>query len=379
VRQFSHRLDGTDGSARAGTLALPHGTVTTPMFMPVGTQATVKTLSPLDLESVGAQVVLGNTYHLHVRPGEDIVAALGGLHRFMAWDHPILTDSGGFQVFSLDGFRKVSEDGVTFQSHVDGGTRLITPESAVDIQWTLGSDIAMAFDHVVPGTADRAEARDALDRTTRWLLRCRARHDQLSGEHPDHQTLWPIIQGGAYLDLRARSVSDILAMGEWTGMAIGGLAVGETKTEMVAVLDALEASLPTNVPRYLMGVGFPDDLLRAIARGVDLFDCVAPTRNGRNGSAYTIDGPLQIRNSALKTDAAPLDESCGCETCRLYSRGYLRHLFKADELLGLRLLSLHNVRFLIRLAEWAREHILAGTFDRWHLDWLERYNRRGKS
>ena len=379
MTQFSYRLDGTDGSARAGTLALPHGTVTTPAFMPVGTNGAVKTLSPLDLESVGAQVVLGNTYHLHVRPGEDVVAALGGLHRFMAWDRPILTDSGGFQVFSLSVSRKVAEDGVTFQSHVDGSRRLITPESAVDIQWTLGSDIAMAFDHVVPGTADRAEARDALDRTTRWLLRCRTRHDQLSSERPDYQTLWPIIQGGTHLDLRAQSVSEILDMGEWTGMAIGGLAVGETKAEMATVVEAVEPSLPTNVPRYLMGVGFPDDLLLAIARGVDLFDCVVPTRNGRHGSAFTPDGPLQIRNAALRTDGAPLDETCGCETCRLYSRGYLRHLFKAEEFLGLRLISLHNVRFLIQLGESARGHILAGTFDRWHTDWLQRYNRRGKS
>jgi queuine tRNA-ribosyltransferase len=373
---FSFRLDGTQGSARAGTLVLPHGTVDTPAFMPVGTQGTVRALSPLDLRAVGTRMVLANTYHLHVRPGEDVVAALGGLHRFMAWDGPILTDSGGFQIFSLDGFRRVDDDGVEFQSHVDGGRRRLTPERAMEIQWALGPDVAMALDHVIPGTADREAAADALDRSTRWLARARARHEQLSAGAPERQTLWPIVQGGSFADLRLRAVEDVLALGPWTGIAVGGLAVGEPRATMYAVLEALHPALPRAAPRYLMGVGFPDDLLEAVARGMDLFDCVAPTRNGRNGQAFTPDGTVNLRNAGHRTDAAPLDASCDCETCRTYSRGYLRHLFVADELLGLRLLSLHNVRFLIRLGEEARRRVLDGTFDAWRRDWLAHYNAR---
>jgi queuine tRNA-ribosyltransferase len=371
-------LDATDGSARAGTLVLPHGTIATPAFMPVGTQGTVRALSPFDLESVGASMVLANTYHLHVRPGEHIVADLGGLHRFMAWDHPILTDSGGFQVFSLEGFRRVSEDGVEFQSHVDGARRQLTPERAIEVQWALGSDVAMAFDHLIPGGADRAAAQEAMDRTTRWLKRGLERHLGLSADGPDRQTLWPIVQGAAYQDLRRAHARDILAMHDWTGVAIGGLAVGEPKAAMYGVLDAVDPALPRERPRYLMGVGFPADLLESVARGMDLFDCVAPTRNGRNGSAYTPNGPLNIRNAVHRTDDRSLDPSCDCETCRTYSRGYLRHLFVAEELLGLRLLSLHNVRFLVRLARDARDQVMAGTFGSWHREWLERYNARGQ-
>ena len=368
-----------DGVARIGRLTLPHGEVRTPTFIPVGTQGTVRTLSPPDLRAIGTQIILSNTYHLHVRPGEDVVAQLGGLHAFMAWDGPMLTDSGGFQVFSLEGSRRVDDDGVTFRSHVDGGERHISPERAMEIQWRLGPDIAMAFDHVVPGTADRSVAEDALERTTRWLERCRARHSELAADRPDSQTIWPIAQGATDHDLRKRAVDQIASLGEWTGIAVGGLAVGESRETMYGVLEAMEPSLPRGIPRYLMGVGFPEDLLSAVARGMDLFDCVAPTRNGRNGSAFTPDGSLNIRNAAYKVQAAPLDETCDCETCTLYSRGYLRHLFAADELLGLRLLSLHNVRFLIRLAEQARKQIAAGTFASWHRDWIERYNHRGTS
>lgn len=374
---FEFAIDATNGPARAGTLVVPHSTVETPCFMPVGTQGTVRALSPFDLEAAGAPIVLGNTYHLHVRPGEDVVAALGGLHRFMAWPRALLTDSGGFQVFSLEGFRKVDEDGVEFQSHVDGRRRRLTPERAVEIQWTLGADVAMALDHVIPGNADRAAAEDALERTARWLARCRARHDQLAAHGPPKQTLWPILQGAAFDDLRRRAVEQVLDLGDWSGVAIGGLAVGEPKDVTYRILETLQPALPPPLPRYLMGVGFPEDLLRAVARGVDLFDCVAPTRNGRNGSAFTPDGPLNIRNAAHRTDGGPLDDTCDCETCRTYSRGYLRHLFAAEELLGLRLLSLHNVRFLIRLAAEARRHILTGAFDGWHCEWLNRYNARG--
>ncbi len=377
MTMFEYRIDSTDGYARAGTLILPHGEITTPAFMPVGTQGTVRALSPFDLKAIGARMVLANTYHLHVRPGEDVVAQLGGLHRFMAWPHPILTDSGGFQVFSLAGFRKVDEQGVEFQSHVDGQRRHLTPETAVEIQWSLGADIAMAFDHVVPGKVDHATASDALERTSRWLKRCISRHESLSADAADRQTLWPILQGATFSDLRQTGLEHVTSLADWTGLAIGGLAVGEPKEITLSLLDGLAESLPVSIPRYLMGVGFPEDLLQAIARGLDLFDCVAPTRNGRNGTAFTPDGPINIRNAAYRRDPAPLDESCDCETCRAYSRGYLRHLFAAEELLGLRLLSLHNVRFLISLSEEARGQVAAGQYTSWSREWITRYNARG--
>ncbi|HEV8399827.1 MAG TPA: tRNA guanosine(34) transglycosylase Tgt [Gemmatimonadales bacterium] len=381
VTQFEFQIHATSGRARAGTLTLPHGTVATPVFMPVGTQGTVRALSPNDLKSVGAAIVLANTYHLHVRPGEDVVAKLGGLHRFMAWDRPLLTDSGGFQVFSLEGFRRVDDDGVEFQSHVDGGRRTLTPERAIEIQWTLGADIAMAFDHVAPGQADEATSRDALERTLRWLERCARKHNELNNRpavHPPiRQTLWPILQGGTHRALREAALTRVLEMGPWTGVAIGGLSVGESKAKMYEVLDVLEPRLPAPLPRYLMGVGFPEDLVAAVERGIDLFDCVAPTRNGRNGTAFTPEGQLNIRNAAFRTDASPLDPTCDCEACTTYSRGYLRHLFVAEELLGLRLLSLHNVRYLIRLAEAMRAAIRDGALAAWADDWRRRYTQPG--
>jgi len=377
------RIAATSGAARTGTLTLPHGTVETPVFMPVGTQGSVRALSPADLKAVGASMVLANTYHLHVRPGEDVVAQLGGLHRFMAWDRPLLTDSGGFQVFSLAGFRRVDDDGVEFQSHVDGGRRVLTPERATEIQCTLGADVAMAFDHVVPGGADEATSRDALERTLRWLERCARRHRELtdgpSGPAPVRQTLWPILQGGTHAALREEGLRRILEMGSWTGLAVGGLSVGEPKARMYEVLELLEPRLPGPLPRYLMGVGFPEDLVAAVERGVDLFDCVAPTRNGRNGSAFTPEGPLNIRNAAFRSDERPVDPTCDCETCTTYSRGYVRHLFVAEELLGLRLLSLHNVRYLIRLAEQMRVAIRKGegALAAWADDWRRRYTQPG--
>ena len=397
---FEFTLDATCGPARAGRLTLPHGTVLTPAFMPVGTQGTVRALSPQDLRAIGAELVLANTYHLHVRPGEGVVAQLGGLHRFMAWDRPLLTDSGGFQVFSLEGFRRVSEDAVEFQSHVDGSRHTLTPERAVEIQWTLGADIAMAFDHVVPGGADEPTARDAMERTLRWLERCARRHTELNAltdattprstnlprDHVQradvascNQTLWPILQGGSHFALRAEGLQRTLDLGPWTGLAIGGLAVGEPKHVMYGVLDALAPRLPAALPRYLMGVGFPGDLVAAVERGVDLFDCVAPTRNGRNGSAFTPDGPVNIRNAEHREDPRPLDATCDCETCTTFSRGYLRHLFVAEELLGLRLLSLHNVRFLIRLAAEMRAAIGTGEFPRWAAAWRRRYTQTGST
>jgi queuine tRNA-ribosyltransferase len=384
---FEFQISATSGAARTGSLTLPHGTVETPAFMPVGTQGTVRALSPGDLKAVGAGMVLANTYHLHVRPGEDVIAQLGGLHRFMAWDRPLLTDSGGFQVFSLEGFRRVSDEGVEFQSHVDGGRRVLTPERATEIQWTLGADVAMAFDHVVPGGADEAIARDALERTLKWLERCARRHSELadgptptdrpSARPPVRQTLWPILQGGTHQTLREEGLRRILDMGSWTGLAIGGLSVGEPKATMYRMLEALEPRLPVPTPRYLMGVGFPEDLVAAVERGVDLFDCVAPTRNGRNGTAFTPDGPVNIRNATFRTDGRPLDPTCDCETCTTYARGYLRHLFAAEELLGLRLLSLHNVRYLIRLADEMREAIRRSAFAAWAGEWRRRYTQPG--
>jgi queuine tRNA-ribosyltransferase len=369
---FHFTLERTVGSARAGTLTLPHGQVQTPAFMPVGTHGVVRGLSAADVRRTGAQIILGNTYHLHLRPGESVVRDMGGLHRFSRWDRPMLTDSGGFQVFSLEGLRRIEEDGVTFQSHVDGTTRALTPERAMEIQRDLGADIAMAFDHVVPGQAPYDLAREGMERTLRWLERCDARHGELEGAARAPQTMWPILQGGTHDDLRLRSLDGTLERGRWTGMAIGGLSVGEPKPVMHRVLELLEPRLPREIPRYLMGVGFPADLLEGIARGIDLFDCVAATRNGRHGTAWLPTGRINVRGSALRGSNEPLDPECDCETCTTYARGYLRHLFVVEDILGLRLVSIHNVRFLVRLGEQARARILDGTFDTWQREWLAR-------
>jgi queuine tRNA-ribosyltransferase len=374
---FQFRLEATQGSARAGTLKLPHGEIQTPAFMPVGTHGVVRGLSAAEVARTGAQIILGNTYHLHLRPGEDIVRAMGGLHRFTTWPRPMLTDSGGFQVFSLEGLRRIGEDGVEFQSHIDGTYRTLTPERAMEIQWALGADIAMVFDHVVPGQAPHELACEGMERTLRWLDRCKARHRALTDGDSDRQTVWPIIQGGTHDDLRRRSLEGTLERGPWTGVAIGGLSVGEPKPVMHRVLEALEPALPREAPRYLMGVGFPADLLEGIARGIDLFDCVAATRNGRHGTAWLPTGRVNVRGAALKGSTEPLDPECDCETCTTYPRGYLRHLFVVEDMLGLRLVSLHNVRFLVRLGEQARAHILAGTFDGWSREWLRRHYARG--
>ena len=377
---FEFKVEATQGSARAGTLTLPHGEVRTPAFMPVGTHGAVRGLSAGDVRGTGAQIILGNTYHLHLRPGEEIIGRMGGLNRFTTWDKPMLTDSGGFQVFSLEGLRKISEHGVEFQSHVDGTMRTLTPESAMEIQWTLGADVAMAFDHVVPGQAPHDLALEGMERTLRWLDRCKARHgDMVEGyESRNLQTMWPIIQGGTHTDLRRRSAEGTLERGPWTGIAIGGLSVGEPKPVMHRVLEELGPVIPADVPRYLMGVGFPADLLEGIARGVDLFDCVAATRNGRHGTAWLPTGRVNVRGASLKGSSDPLDAECDCETCTTYPRGYLRHLFVVEEMLGLRLVSLHNIRFLVRLGEQAREHISKGTFEAWSREWLHRYYTRGE-
>ena len=371
---FEFHLDATAGPARAGRLVLPHGTVLTPAFMPVGTHGVVRGLHPADVRRAGAQIVLANTYHLHLRPGEDVIAAMGGLHAFTTWDGPMLTDSGGFQVFSLEGLRRVEEGGVEFTSHIDGSVRTLTPERAVEIQAALGADIAMAFDHVVPGQAPYPLALEGMERTLRWLERCKARHQALPSAGIA-QTLWPIVQGGTHDELRLRSLEGTLALGPWTGVAIGGLSVGEPKEVMHRVLETLEPMMPPAAPRYLMGVGFPPDLLDGIARGVDLFDCVAATRNGRHGTAWLPTGRVNVKGAALKGSQEPLDPSCDCETCTTFPRGYLRHLFMVEDMLALRLVSIHNIRFLIRLGEEARRRILAGTFEDWRRGWLDRYHR----
>ncbi|HEU4681341.1 MAG TPA: tRNA guanosine(34) transglycosylase Tgt [Gemmatimonadales bacterium] len=379
---FEFHIQMTDGAARAGTLTLPHGEVQTPAFMPVGTHAVVRGLSANDVRRTGAQIILGNTYHLHLRPGESVIEEMGGLHRFTTWSGPMLTDSGGFQVFSLQGLRSIAENGVEFQSHIDGTSRTLTPERATEIQWRLGADIAMAFDHVVPGQSSAGAAGEGMERTLRWLDRCKARHAELagtwvSGEPAYPQTLWPIIQGGIHDELRLRSLEGTLERGPWTGIAIGGLSVGEPKPVMHRILELLGPNLPVEIPRYLMGVGFPADLLEGIARGIDLFDCVAATRNGRHGTAWLPTGRINVRGAALKGSTEPLDPTCDCETCTTYPRGYLRHLFVVEDMLGLRLVSIHNIRFLVRLGEQARAHILNGTFDGWSHEWLGRHYARG--
>jgi queuine tRNA-ribosyltransferase len=379
---FEFCLEATEGFARAGTLSLPHGSVRTPAFMPVGTHAVVRGLSAGDVRRTGAQIILGNTYHLHLRPGESVVQLMGGLHRFTTWSGPMLTDSGGFQVFSLEGLRRIEEHGVEFQSHIDGTLRMLTPERVMEIQWQLGADVAMAFDHVVAGQSSFEAASEGMERTLRWLDRCRARHAELteipslsqSASPPVRQTLWPIIQGGIHDELRLRSLEGTLERGPWTGLAIGGLSVGEPKPTLHHVLELLHPAMPVGVPRYLMGVGFPPDLLEGIARGIDLFDCVAATRNGRHGTAWLDTGRINVKGAALKGSLDPLDPSCDCETCTTYPRGYLRHLFVVEDILALRLVSIHNIRFLVRLGEQARGHILNGTFERWSREWLGRYH-----
>jgi queuine tRNA-ribosyltransferase len=353
---ISFDLIARAGQARAGLLTTPHGVVETPIFMPVGTVGTVKGVGPDDLEALGATIILGNTYHLMLRPGADLVARHGGLHRFMAWPRAILTDSGGFQVFSLAGRRKLTEEGVTFQSHLDGSPQSLTPERAVAIQEQLGSDIAMAFDECPPATADRAYLEDSLARTARWAKRCR---DAWHRDGPS--ALFGIVQGALHADLRQRSTEEICAL-DLPGYALGGYSVGESPSQMHEGVARSAPLLPADRPRYLMGVGTPDDLLHAVEAGIDMLDCVLPTRCARNGLLFTSEGRLPIRNQRYADDAAPVDASCGCYTCRTFSRAYLRHLFQAKELLAYRLNSIHNLAYFLSLMRGAREAIRAGQF-----------------
>ena len=370
---FDFRIDDRSGNGRSGVLSTPHGDISTPVFMPVGTLATVKSLDPDDLTTMGASMILSNAYHLHLRPGDELVKEMGGLHKFMQWNGPILTDSGGFQVFSLEGLRKVSEEGVEFQSHIDGSRRFFTPETVMQIERNLGADVIMQFDHVIPGQSDEPSARDASERSVRWLRRCL---DEFEKRSDGSQALFPIVQGGIHTHLRREAATAIQSMHEWKGFGIGGLSVGEAKPAMYEMLEVVDDALDKNRPRYLMGVGFPEDIVEGIRRGVDMFDCVAPTRMGRNGAAFTIDGRVNIKRAEFRNDPRPLDETCDCAACRRFTRAYIRHLYVSDEILGLRLLSLHNVHFLLSLARAARQAITSGTLDAWSDEWLARYHSR---
>ncbi|HHW91093.1 MAG TPA: tRNA guanosine(34) transglycosylase Tgt [Firmicutes bacterium] len=349
--------------ARLGKLHTPHGTISTPVFMPVGTQATVKTMTPEELKVLGAEIILSNTYHLYLRPGDDLVAEVGGLHRFMNWDRAILTDSGGFQVFSLDALRKITEEGVTFRSHIDGSEHFISPEKAIEIETNLGADIIMAFDECIPYPCSYEYARESTLRTTRWAERCLAAHNSRE------QALFGIVQGGTYRDLRELSARDLVSL-NFPGYAIGGLSVGEPKPLMYEILDHTVPLLPADKPRYLMGVGSPDCILEGVARGIDMFDCVLPTRIARNGTVLTSRGRLVVRNAEYARDFRPLDPECSCYTCRNYTRAYIRHLIKANEILGLRLTTIHNLAFLLDLMVKIREHIASGTFAAFKADYL---------
>jgi len=364
---FSFSLTACDGSARAGVFSTPHGDLLTPIFAPVGTQATVKAVTPAQLAEVGAVLVLANTYHLYLRPGADLVADLGGLHEFMHWNRPILTDSGGYQVFSLAEMRKIDEEGVTFKSHIDGSTQRLTPEISIEVQQKLGADIIMAFDECAP-PYDREYSQRAMERTHRWAER------SLAAKTRADQALFGIVQGGIFPDLRQRSAEFIASLG-FPGHAIGGLSVGETKAEMNASLELVNAILPQDKPRYLMGVGSPEDIINGIRRGVDIFDCVLPTRLARHQAAMTRTGRINLMNAAHTQDHRPIDENCACYTCRNFTRAYLRHLILAKEMLAATLISIHNLYMLLQLVRDARQAILTGEFEPFAADFLANYQR----
>jgi queuine tRNA-ribosyltransferase len=381
---FSFTLDATDGRARAGRLVTPHGVVHTPAFMPVGTQGTVKGLLFRDVEAAGAEIVLGNTYHLFLRPGDERIARLGGLHRFIGWSRPILTDSGGFQVFSLAERRVISDNGAEFRSHLDGTRHLLTPERAVDIQARLGSDVAMVLDECLAYPASRDEAAASMRRSVRWALRCRERLRQLresgvaagsaAGEGEaalvtPGQAQFGIVQGGVFDDLRRESAGETVALG-FDGYAIGGLSVGEPADVMYDIVSATAAHLPLDRPRYLMGAGTPEDLVECVARGVDLFDCVLPTRNARNGQLFTSEGRINIRNARYAEDERPLDPACGCYTCANHSRAYLRHLYVAGEMAARSLNTLHNLTFYLDTMRRIRDAIAFRTFETFRQEFL---------
>jgi queuine tRNA-ribosyltransferase len=364
---ITFQLEAQDELARAGTLHTPHGDVRTPAFMPVGTQATVKGLTPEMVRDAGAQIILGNTYHLALRPGDELIRDFGGLHRFMHWNGPILTDSGGFQVFSLASQVKITDHGAKFRSHIDGSPLELTPERAVEIQQNLGSDIAMVLDECPPADSEPRKMRAAVTRTIRWAERCKRHHTRTD------QAQFAIVQGGLNFDLRAECAAELVAL-DFPGYALGGFSVGESPEAMHAALPACAACLPATKPRYLMGVGRPQDLLAGVAAGIDMFDCVMPTRNGRNALAFTNEGPIRLRNAKHRRDTNPVASDCACYCCANFSRGYLHHLFAADEMLGPTLLSLHNIAFYLRLMADARQAIVEGRFAAFRAACLARWN-----
>lgn len=372
--ELQYTLQGT--KARAGKLQTAHGEIETPIFMPVGTVGSVKGVHFRDLkEDVKAQIILGNTYHLYLRPGMDTIEQAGGLHKFNGWDGPILTDSGGFQVFSLGDIRKLSEEGAKFQSHIDGSRHMFTPESVVDIQRTIGADIIMAFDECPPGDSDFEYAEKSLGLTQRWLERCVKRFDETEPKYGYEQTLFPIVQGGVYPELRRKAAEHVVSF-ERDGYAIGGLSVGEKEEDMYSTIEVVNEILPEEKPRYLMGVGTPINILEAIDRGVDMFDCVMPTRNGRNGMLFTSEGIINIKNKKWENDFSPVDPNGTSFVDHHYTRAYLRHLFQAKEMLGAQIGSLHNLAFYLWLVGEAREQIKAGTFKQWKNVMIEKLGRR---
>ena len=380
---FSFQISATDGAARTGLVTTPHGTIETPAFMPVGTQGAVKALTPAQLEDAGAEVILGNTYHLWLRPGAELIARRGGLHRFNGWPRTILTDSGGFQVFSLADRRTIDPDGVSFRSHLDGSARRLTPETAVDIQALLGSDIAMVLDECPAHPSPKEAIAASLALTTRWAARCRTRLEALrNGATIDGlattnagQVQFGIVQGGVFADLRLESAGQLVPL-DFAGYAIGGLSVGEPNEMMYEVVAGVAPALPVAKPRYLMGVGTPADIVEAVARGIDMFDCVMPTRNARNGQLFTRVGPMNIKNARFAEDDLPPDPDCGCYTCRHFSRAYLRHLYVAGEITGSVLNSIHNVAFYLDTMRQIRHAIAHGTFAAFRRDFLQQLNQR---
>ncbi|HKL10700.1 MAG TPA: tRNA guanosine(34) transglycosylase Tgt [Clostridia bacterium] len=365
--KFEVLKKSNENAARLGRMTTSHGVIETPIFMPVGTQATVKSMTPEELKEIKAQIILSNTYHLYMRPGHELIKEAGGLHKFMNWDFPILTDSGGFQVFSLGPMRKISEEGVAFRSHIDGSKHFISPEKAVEIQTALGSDIMMAFDECPPFPAEWKYVKDSLERTTRWAKRCKDAHF-----NTEKQTLFGIVQGGMYKDLRKQSAEELIEL-DFRGYALGGLSVGEPKPVMYEMLEYTTPLLPEDKPRYLMGVGSPDCLFEGVERGIDMFDCVLPTRLARNGTAMTSRGRISIKRAKYTRDFSPLDPECDCYTCRNYSKSYLRHLYKSNEILSSRLFSYHNLHFLLKTMEKIRKAIEEDTFKALKKDFFRNY------
>ena len=371
--RFAFSISATDGKARTGVIAMQRGDIRTPAFMPVGTAATVKAMRPQEVHAAGADIILGNTYHLMLRPGAERVARLGGLHDFMAWERPILTDSGGYQVMSLSALTKMSEEGVAFSSHIDGSKHMLTPERSMEIQRLLGSDIVMAFDECTKNGATRDEAASSMERSMRWAKRSRDGFDS-GGEHAARAALFGIQQGALDEGLRRISADRLIEIG-FDGYAVGGLAVGEGQEAMFATLDFAPGMLPQDKPRYLMGVGKPDDIVGAVERGIDMFDCVLPTRSGRNGQAFTWNGPLNLRNARFAEDKGPLDDACGCPVCETWSRAYLHHLVKAGEILGAMLMTQHNISFYQQLMAAIRLSISEGRFAGFARDFRARYRK----